>query len=311
MNTSAHAKIAAVALAATATLILSGCGGSADSTSDSTDDASSDVLELAGHTFEQNDELRAMLPEEVLEKGVLVFSSDGAAPPRTMVDDNGDIVGFVPDLIHGMGALFGVDVDIQKNSFDAEVPGVESGKFDSTTGTGDFETRRSVLDMVDYSKAGQLFLVAAGNPKNVTNDQLSQCGLRVGVLKGTTQEQLVTDLSARCEEEGLPKIDLQSFNNVLLPVPLEAGRVDVVWETVSTGFMVVAEQPEVFAVAGDPIYRAYLAFGVSKERTELRDAFQAALQSMVDDGSYQAILDHWDQGDLAIDYISINSDLRD
>ncbi|MFV0374818.1 ABC transporter substrate-binding protein [Microbacterium sp.] len=307
MTRRTHAA-AGFALAAVTALTLTACGSASDPSTSAEADGS---LELYGHTFTQNDELRDLLPQDVLDKGTLVFSSDGAAPPRTFVDDNGDLVGFVPDLIAGMGALFGVEVDIQKNSFDAEVPGVESGKFDSTTGTGDFPTRRDVLDMVDYSKAGQLFLVAAGNPKNVTNDQLSQCGLRVGVLKGTTQEQLVTDLSARCEEEGKPAIDLQSFNNVLLPVPLEADRVDVVWETVSTGFMVVAEQPDVFAVAGDPIYRAYLAFGVSKERTELRDAFQAALQSMIDDGSYQAILDEWDQGDLAIDYISINSDLRD
>ncbi len=139
---------------------------------------------------------------------------------------------------------------------------------------------------------------------------MSQCGLRVGVLKGTTQETLVTELSAKCEAEGKEKIDLQSFNNVLLEVPLQAGRVDVVWENTSTGYQVSAESPDVFEVAGDPIFAAYLGFGVSKDRPELRDTLQATLQHLMDEGVYSTIFEEWNQEDLEMDYISVNSDVR-
>ena len=257
-----------------------------------------------------NQELHDALPADVLESGRLVFSTDAAGPPRTFTDENGNIAGVIPDLIAAVGATLGVDVSVERNSFDAEVPGVESGRFDFTTGTGDFPHRREVLDMVDYYRAGYVYLVRAGNPKGVTSDETTQCGLRVGVTKGTTQETLVTELSERCVAAGLEPVDLQTFQNVLLPVPLSADRVDVVWENTSTGFMVSAETPDMFEVAGDPIFSAYVAFGLKKDRTQLRDTMQATLQHLMDTGVYGAIFEHWNQGDLQMDYISINSDNR-
>lgn len=267
-------------------------------------------VEVAGKTVTLNEELRAKLPPDVIEKGRLVFSTDAAGPPRTFVDEQGNIAGVIPDLISAIGATLGVETVVEKNSFDAEVPGVESGRFDFTTGTGDFPHRREVLDMIDYYRAGYLYLVRAGNPKGVTNDELTQCGLKVGVTKGTTQETLVEELSKRCVEAGKPAVDMQTFSNVLLPVPLSADRVDVVWENTSTGYMVSAETPDMFEIAGDPIFSAYVAFGVSKQRPELRDAVQATTQHLMDTGVYQAIFEKWDQGNLMMDYISVNSDNR-
>ncbi len=298
------------ASAAALTLMVSGCSSSATSAPTPSATAEEGVLDMYGAEVTFDQDLADMLPEDVVDKGVLVFTTDGAAPPRSFVDEEGELAGVIPDLLTAIGVTLGVDIDLQKNSFDAEVPGVESGRFDSTTGTGDFPTRREVLDMVDYYKAGYLYLVQGGNPKDVDDDPMSQCGLRVGVLKGTTQETLVTELSAKCEAEGEEKIDLQSFNNVLLEVPLQADRVDVVWENTSTGYQVSAESPEVFEVAGDPIFAAYLGFGISKDRPELRDALQATLQHLMDEGVYEAIFTEWNQEDLQMDYISLNSDVR-
>lgn len=294
------------ASAAALALIVTGCSSSG--TPSSSESASGAAGAAYGAAFDQT--LADMLPQDVVDKGKLVFTTDGAAPPRSFVDDQGNLAGVIPDLLTAIGVTLGVDIDLQKNSFDAEVPGVQSGRFDSTTGTGDFPTRREVLDMVDYYKAGYLYLVQSGNPENVDNDPLSQCGLRVGVLKGTTQETLVTDLSTKCVAEGKSAIDLQSFNNVLLEVPLQADRVDVVWENTSTGYQVSAESPNVFEVAGDPIFSAYLGFGISKDRPELRDALQATLQHLMDDGTYAQIFEKWNQADLQMDYISTNSDTR-
>lgn len=267
-------------------------------------------VEVAGVKVKAVPALRDMLPDDVKAKNKLVFTTDAAAPPRTFIDEKGKLAGVIPDLLAAVGATLGVEVVIEKNSFDAEVPGVQSGRFDATTGTGDFPHRRAVLDMVDYYKAGYLYLVVGGNPKGVTDDPMSQCGLRVGMLKGTTQETLVTNLSAKCVAAGKPAINIQSFNNVLLPVPLAAGRVDVVWENTSTGVMVSEESPKKFAIAGKPIFPAYLGFGVSKQRPKLRDALQKTVQHLLDDGTYKAVFTKWNQAGLMMDYISINSDPR-
>lgn len=298
-----------IAGAALAGLVLSGCATTVTAEEEEPV-AESAAFELYGMEVPFDQALQDGLPADVIEEGSLVFTSDAAAPPRSFIDDSGEIVGVIPDLLAALGATLGVEVKLEKNTFDTEVPGVESGRFDSTTGTGDFPARREILDMVDYFKAGYLYLVAGGNPKDVTDDPMSQCGLRVGVLKGTTQETLVTELSAKCVAAGEPAIDLQSFNNVLLEVPLQADRVDVVWENTSTGYQVSAEDPDTFEIAGEPIFAAYLAFGVSKDRPELRDTLQAALQKLMDDGVYSAIFENWDQSELEMDYISVNSDVR-
>ncbi|MFV0374821.1 ABC transporter substrate-binding protein [Microbacterium sp.] len=298
-------SVAVIAAAATVSLALAACATGGDSAAET-----DDVFVIYGEEVPFNQELYDMLPDDVKEKGSLSFSTDAAGPPRTFVDDSGEIVGVIPDVIHAVGATLGLETEILKNSFDAEVPGVESGRFDFTTGTGDFPHRREILDLIDYYKAGRVYLVQAGNPMGVTKDELTQCGLRVGVLKGTTQEQLVTELSQRCEDEGLEPINLQSFNNVLLPVPLEADRVDVVWENTSTGMMVAEESPDKFELA-DVLFQGYVAFGLRKDRPELRDTMQQTLQHLMDTGVYQTIYDEWGQGELVMDYISINSDNRD
>ena len=267
-------------------------------------------FEVAGVTVPFNQALRDLLPPDVLEANRLSFTTDANGPPRTFMDETGAIAGVIPDLIGAVGATLGVEVVIERNAFDAEVPGVDSGRYDFTTGTGDFPHRREVLDMVDYYRAGYVYLVRTGNPAGVSNDETTQCGLRVGVIKGTTQETLVTELSDRCVAAGLEPIDLQSFQNVLLPVPLSSDRVDVVWENTSTGFMVAGDSPEMFEIAGDPIFSAYVAFGLKKDRPELRDAMQATLQHLMDTGVYGAIFEAWDQGSLQMDYISVNSDNR-
>jgi len=292
---------------------LAGCAGGTSgggSGGSAAPEETSDTFEIYGLEVPYDEELFNMLPEDVQESKKLVASTDAAGPPRTFVNEEGKVDGVIPDLLLALGATLGVEIELQKNSFDTEVPGVESGRYDMTTGTGDFPARREILDMVDYYRAGYLYLVQGGNPEKVTDDPMSQCGLRVGVLKGTTQEQLVTDLSAKCQAEGEDPIDLQTFNNVLLEVPLQSDRVDVVWENTSTGYQVSAEEPDKFEIAGDPIFAAYLAFGVKKDRPELRDTLQAALQKLMDDGVYEAIFKEWKQEELMMDYISVNSDNR-
>lgn len=298
-----------LSLTAFGAVLLTGCAASSDLNGDIASEGAQ-PFEIYGVAVPFDQELRDMLPADVVEKNALVFSTDAAAPPRVFVDENGDIAGVIPDMLAAVGATLGVKIDLQKNSFDAEVPGVESGRFDSTTGTGDFASRREILDMVDWFGGGYLYLVQAGNPKGIGDEPTDQCGVRIGVLKGTTQEVLVEELNAQCAAQGLPPAEMQAFTNVLLTVPLFADRVDVVWESAAAGLQAAKDEPDKFEVAGDVKMNAYLALGIKKDRPELRDALQATLQKLLDDGPYMAIAEHWGQEELAIDYISINSDVR-
>lgn len=51
----------------------------------------------------------------------------------------------------------------------------------------------------------------------------------------------------------------------------------------------------------------YSGFGLLKERTELTDALQAAMQSLMDQGVYQRILEEHGLGSLALDEALVNA----
>jgi len=58
---------------------------------------------------------------------------------------------------------------------------------------------------------------------------------------------------------------------------------------------------------GLPISKQFTGLGVSKKKPELSEAVKVALQSMIDDGTYQTILKKWDLELGAIKTVTVNA----
>jgi polar amino acid transport system substrate-binding protein len=245
-----------------------------------------------------------MLPDVYKSRGTLIAVSAAASPPRASTDDKGNIVGAIPDIVAAAAARLGLKMDLQLAQFSAEVPGVQSGRYDITTDTGDFATRRAAVDLIDYYRAGVALIVKTGNSKNI-HSPADLCGLALAVTKGATQEVMAQNQSKTCVSQGKKAIDILPLDTTLT-VPLEAGRVDAAWDNSSTAALVTAQSPTKFALAGEPQWLAPLAFGVRKDNTQFRDALVLALQSLVDDGIYGAILAKWNQSICALTKITVN-----
>src|SRR5690349_4875013 len=99
----------AMALMATAALLVTGCSSAAGGPPGASEDGEDSVFEIYGQEVPFESELADMLPADVKDKGVLVFSTDAAGPPRTFVDADGKIAGVIPDLLEAIGATLGVD----------------------------------------------------------------------------------------------------------------------------------------------------------------------------------------------------------
>jgi polar amino acid transport system substrate-binding protein len=270
----------------------------------------SDTFEIYGAEVPFDQELRDMLPPDVLDTNVLAFSTAAAQPPRAFIDEQGEIAGVIPDMLYAIGARLGVEIEITNDPFDAQVPGVESGRFDATTDTADLPTRREVFDMIDWFGGGWAYLTSSGNPHDLGDDPLDQCGLRIGLLQGGPLIEEAEKLKQTCVDAGKEPVETSIFTGVALTVPLKADRVDVIWDGAAGSVFLAKTQPENFALAGKVKNVAYQAFGVKKDRQELRDTLQATLQKLLDDGAYMAIAEHWDQEEFVIDYVSVNSDPR-
>ena len=173
--------------------------------------------------------------------------------------------------------------------------------------------RQAKVDFVDYHIGGSQMIVAKGNPENIV-DAASLCGKTVIVQNGTIQIDLVGTMSADCEAAGNAAITVTTLPDApLMENALRAGQGDAVMmdSLVAQGAAAKAGDGEYFEVVNDAAapngYDAgFVGIAILKKDTALRDAIQAALQSLIDDGQYATLLEKWNMASNAVSSASIN-----
>ena len=109
------------AAAVAAALVLTGCSGSGGAGA---------AAAAAGPDLPIGDEvattvdpaLTALLPDDIVEKGRIDVAVDIPFPPMAMYDDTNREVGFDPELGRLLGQKLGIDVSLNKQSFDSLIP---------------------------------------------------------------------------------------------------------------------------------------------------------------------------------------------
>lgn len=262
------------------------------------------VVVAGGITVERDETLE--LPAGWAEGDEIVGATTPLYKPTNFKDESGNVAGSHIDIFYAAAARLGLTGKIEAvGSGGADIAGVKAARYDMTTSSGSFAARQAEMDLVEYYRGGIGLLVAAGNPHDIETVD-DTCGLRVAVTPGVMQETLAVEASERCVAEGQPAIDIVRISDAL-STALMADRVDVAYDTAANAQYLAGEQPDLFELGGEPQWLAPNAFGFAKDNTELRDAWQAALQSLVDDGTYQQILDFWNQSLAAVPEITINA----
>lgn len=250
--------------------------------------------------------LAEMVPQEIRERGYLVGAASLAVPPLLFADDDANTPkGAVAEISMAYAARLGLELRIEKVTGGGAIPGVVAGRYDIVASAGDFKSRRDVLDFVDLVKGGTALLVKAGNPTGVTGFE-DLCGRKLALAKGSIQEGEAADLSERCVAEGKPAIDLMPFPDSSAGIlAMQSGRSDVFWDDLAPAAWRIKQSNE-FEMAGAPQDLAPYGVGIPKDKTQLRDAIQAALQSLIDDGTYGQILAKWGMEAIAEPEAMIN-----
>ncbi|RKN40466.1 ABC transporter substrate-binding protein [Streptomyces hoynatensis] len=308
---SSRRRAAVGALFAAGALLLSACG-------DQTDDAGDGGGDQADGSSQSSQSSEAplfdLLPEDIQQAGEIKVGSDIAYPPIEYLDENDEVTGIDPDIAAALGEVLGVDFTFENGTFDGLVLGMNNGRHDvimsAMTDTqerqeGASDDAEGGADFVDYFRAGSAILVAAGNPEGIQGPA-DLCGLTVAAQQGTANEQVIEDAQADCDEPidaVINEVDTDSIT------ALQSGRA----QAVITDFPVALYNQEtagggdLFEVVGDQINAAPYGIAVPKDNTQLRDALQAALQQIIDDGTYAEILEQWDAQSGAIDEATVNA----
>ena len=300
VRTSPLTRLLVGAAAATSLLALSACGGS--STSSSSASASAAALP----SISADATLAGQVPAAIKSTGTLQMGTDASyAPMEFIAEDGSTIVGADVDLGNAIAARMGLKAQWTNSSFDSLIVGVTNGKFNSSMSSFTINPEREQqVNMVSYLNAGTAWAVAKGNPDNVTPD--TACGKTVGVQKATVQVEDIEARNAACTAAGKPAIDIQQFTAQSdVTTALASGKVSAMLAD-SPVIAYAITQTGTLEQVGQIYGSAPYGVVVPLSEKEFATTIQAAIQSLIADGSYEKILKVWGLQDGAVTTSELN-----
>lgn len=272
-------RFALPALLAASALALTGCTNT-EGSSESTAPANEIQVDEAA---------AALLPDEIREGGVLTMGTDAEYPPNEYKDAQGNPVGWGVELANAVAAKLGLEAEWEILPFDSILPRIEEGALlmGASSFTDNLE-RQKTVDFVNYLNAGSMWAAPAGSDVDPDN----ACGLTVAVQAGTVQ--YTDELPARsekCVAEGKDAIEILPFDGQ--PEVTNAvvnGQADAFSADFPVTLDAVMQVGGELETVGEMFDTSPYGFAV-KKGSGLAEAVQAALQSLMDDGTYLEILE--------------------
>ncbi|KIP52335.1 ABC transporter substrate-binding protein [Leucobacter komagatae] len=275
-------RYALPALAAVAALTLAGCANNA--AEEGTDGVKAD----ASATIKPDEAAVALLPEDIKSAGVVVIGTDAEYPPNEYKNDKGEPIGWGVELAEAVSAKLGLTPEWEILGFDSIIPRIQEGvvNLGSSSFTDTLERQKSV-DFVNFLNAGSQWAA----PSDAEIDPDDACGLTVAVQTGTVQH--LDEMPRRdqeCKDAGKPGIEILPFEGQ--PEVTNAvvnGMADAFSADLPVTIDAVDKLGDQLHVVGDMFDAAPYGFATQKD-SEMTKAVQAALQSLMDDGTYLKIL---------------------
>ncbi|MFI5492344.1 transporter substrate-binding domain-containing protein [Actinoplanes sp. NPDC051859] len=231
-------------------------------------------------------EAKAALPDSIKQSGVLVGGTDPTFEPMTFMDGD-KFTGLDVELVEALAAKLGLTVKWQNLGFGDLLSNVEGHKIDvSISSMFDRAERQKQADFVNYLNAGTSIVV----PKGVGDigGMPGLCGRRVAVQPDTVYVEMAQAASDKCA--GGKKATLVSSNTPSATVAKKSA------DAALNDFPIAAldvQKDATLELSGPQIEAIPYGIGVAKDRKPLTAALQAALYSLINDGSYDALLTKW------------------
>ncbi|MFJ9623363.1 ABC transporter substrate-binding protein [Streptomyces sp. NPDC101181] len=234
-----------------------------------------------------------LLPARVRASGTLRIATSVGSPPGAFYEEDGSTVsGADIDFADAAARVLGLRLKREVASFEAILPALGSGKYD--LGTGNFgvtDERRETIDFVTYINDGQGFAVREDSGLKKITDLTQLCGLTIGTGAGTTFEVTLQENLPRCAEAGEKPYEIATYADpAAIWLSLEQNRSDVVMSTINGLRYAVSRQKGLRFL--NEFQRLDVGFAFTKG-TPLAPAFQAAVNRLKKDGTYDRILKKW------------------
>ncbi|MFC9946879.1 ABC transporter substrate-binding protein [Streptomyces pratensis] len=257
-------------------------------------------------SVKKNEAAAKLLPAGVRASGELSLASSVGAPPGAFYEEDGKtLAGADIDFADAVARALGLELKREVASFEAILPALGSGKYD--LGTGNFgvtDERRRTIDFVTYINDGQGFAVRGDSELKEVTDLTQLCGLTVGTGAGTTFEATLEENKHLCADAGEKPYEVKTYaDQAAVWISLQQGRSDVLMSTIN-GLRYAVSQLDGLRFLNE-FKRLDVGFAF-KKGTPLAPAFQAAVNGLKEDGTYDRILKKWGTGKSAIETSQIS-----
>lgn len=262
---------------------------------------------------EKVDEIAALLPADFdyAKDGVLSIAIAAGAPPiSTYATDGATVVGFDPDIGRLVGEVLGLEVEIVPIAWIDWPLGLTAGKYDAViSNVGVTEERKEKYDFSTYRKGVHGFYVKADSPITAITEPKDIAGLRVITASGTNQERITLEWDRLNQEAGLAPIEIQYYDDdAASDLAIASGRADV--ELNPNGPLAYKA-----ALTGETKLVGTISSGwpnpaevgvTTRKDSGLAEAFTAAINHLIETGTYAELLEQWNLTPEAIDQSHTN-----
>ncbi|MEM6760197.1 MAG: transporter substrate-binding domain-containing protein [Pseudomonadota bacterium] len=214
---------------------------------------------------------------------VVRMGTEGAYPPWNFINDAGEVDGFERELGDELCARAELTCEWVTNEWDSIIPNLVSGNYDTIiAGMSITAERDEVIDFTqNYSQPDPSAYAAADTSVDVEN-------ATIAAQTNTIQASFVAD-------QGWDLVEFATPEETIAAV--KSGEADAVLADKSYLDAIVEEDAELSFLERTELLGGGVGMGVRESDGELKGKFDAAIQSMKDDGSLNALIVKWEIGE--------------
>ncbi|MEM9579206.1 MAG: transporter substrate-binding domain-containing protein [Pseudomonadota bacterium] len=213
------------------------------------------------------------------------MGTEGAYPPYNFINDAGEVDGFERELGDELCKRAELTCEWVTNEWDSIIPNLVSGNYDTIiAGMSITDERDEVIDFTqNYTQPDpSSYLAMAGS------EDLDVKGAVLAAQTGTIQAAFIAEMGATLVEFATPDETVAA---------VKSGEADAVLADNSFLAPIAAEDADLVLLEQKELIGGGVGMGIRESDSELRAKFDAAIQSMKDDGTLNALLAKWEIGE--------------
>ncbi len=242
------------------------------------------------------------LPPEIAKQASIKAAIVPNYPPMEFRDPvTNTLTGFDVELGEALGKKLGVKIDWQQTSFDQMMPAISTGRVDAIlSGMTDMASRQDTATFVDYLRNGPRFFVQQSRATEF-KDTAAFCGKKV-----TSFPKLIAAWSeAHCGGNPIQFVGTEGSGDAR--TQLRQGRIDAAVQGGETLPYMMDLEPGTYVPIGDVFAAQFTGLALGVKEKVLQQAVVEALDSLIADGTYRALLAKWKLTDYGVEKATINA----